>query len=216
MSLTRVSMKTAVRRYINETDEDNSNFDNDEIYDYLNQAIRFTGSALKWPLQTAEATSVLDQAVYTLPEDFIALSDFYFDNKDLPIIERIDLSGIRTDWQNADSATPRYAYKSDNAKIGLWPPPDAANAGLILQIQYIKVPPDLSDDSTAPDLHVAFQDCLPFYAAFLCEVKAGNPKRSDYMISLYDAHIKKIEKAVQGFSDADLRFRWSDTRSYMP
>lgn len=214
MALTRVSMTTTVRRFINETDSTNSNFTDAEIYDYLNQAIRFTGTELKWPLQTAEATSVLDQAVYSLPEDFVALSDFYFDDKDLPIIERVDLSGIRLDWQSADSGMPQYAYKADNAKVGLWPPPDAANTGLILQIQYIKVPPDISDDSTAPDLHVAFQDCLPFYAAFLCEVKAGNQKRSDYMISLYEAHKKKIEKAVQGFSDADLRFRWSDTRSY--
>lgn len=214
MALTRVSMTTAVRRYINETDSSNSHFSDSEIYDYLNQAIRFLGTEMEWPFQTAEATSIQDQAVYTLPEDFISLVDFYFDNVDLPIIERADLSALRIDWQNAESSRPRYAYKSDNAKIGLWPPPDADNAGLTLQIQYIKVPPDLSDDSTAPDLHVAFQDCLPFYAAFLCEVKMGNNKRSDYMISLYESHKKKLMSKVQRFSDDDMRFRWSDPRIY--
>lgn len=214
MSLTRVSMTTAVRRYINETDSTNSHFEDDEIYDYLNQGIRFLGTELEWPFQTAEATSVQDQAVYTLPDDFISLVDIYFDNVDLPIIERADLSAKRTDWQDAESGTPQYAYKSDNAKIGLWPKPDLANTGLTLQIQYIKVPPDLSDDSTAPDLHVAFQDCLPFYAAFLCEVKMGNTKRSDYMISLYESHKKRLVSKVQRFSDDDLRFRWSDPRGY--
>lgn len=214
MALTRVSMTTAVRRYINETDSTNSNFTDSEIYDYLNQAIRFLGTEMEWPLQTAEATSVLDQAVYSLPEDFISLIDIYFDNLDLPVIERADLSAKRTDWQDADSSKPQYAYKADNAKVGLWPPPDADNAGLIIQIQYIKVPPDLSDDSTAPDLHVAFQDCLPFYAAALCEIKAGNTKRSDYMFSLYEGHKKKLMSKVQRFSDDDLRFRWSDARKY--
>lgn len=214
MALTRLTMTTAVRRYINETDSTNSNFTDSEIYDYLNQAIRFLGTEMEWPFQTAEATSVAEQAVYTLPEDFISLVDFYFDNKDLPIIERADLSALRIDWQNALSSMPQYAYKADNAKIGLYPKPDATNAGLTLQIQYIKVPPDLSDDTTSPDLHVAFQDCLPFYAAFLCELKAGNTKRSDYMITLYETHKKKLMSKVQKFSDDTLAFRWSDPRIY--
>lgn len=214
MGLTRVSMTTAVRRYINETDSTNSHFEDDEIYDYLNQAIRFLGTEMEWPIQTAVATSIENSAVYTLPDNFVALLDVYFDNKDLPIIDRADLSAIRTDWQNTDASIPRYCYKSDNAKMGLYPKPDADNADLVIQIQYIKVPDDLSDDTTSPDLHVSFQDCLPFYAAFLCEVKMGNTKRSDYMISLYEAHKKKLLSKVQRFADEELRFRWSDPRIY--
>lgn len=209
MAQTRVSLTTTVRRYINETDTTNSHFTDAEIYDYLNQAIRFLGTEMEWPIQTAQATSVAESAVYTLPLDFISLLDIYFDNRDLVIIERSDLADIRTDWQNANSGRPLYAYKSDNGKFGLFPKPDADNADLLIQIQYIKVPPDLADDTTAPDLHLTFQDCLPFYAAFLCEVKMGNTKRSDYMISLYEAHKKKLVSKVQRFSDENLRFRWS-------
>lgn len=209
MAQTRVSLTTTTRRYINETDSDNSHFTDSEIYDYLNQAIRFLGTEMEWPFQTAEATSIESQAVYTLPEDFISLVDLYFDNKDLPIIERADLSMLRNDWQNTEASTPLYAYKSDNAKIGLYPKPDATNASKVIQIQYIKVPADLETDSSNPDLHVAFQDCLPFYASFLCELKMGNVKRSDYMISLYEGHKKKLMSKVQRFSDDELRFRWS-------
>lgn len=208
----RASLLTATRRYINEPDSTNSNFQDTEIYDYINQAIRFLGVEMEWPLQTAEATSVAEQAVYTLPEDFVSLSDFYFDGRDLPIIERADLSALRTDWQNAASGKPLYAYKSDNAKIGLYPKPDTENAGLTLQIQYIKIPPDLSDDTTAPDLHTSFQDCIPFYAAFLCEHRMGNQKRADYNLNLYESHKKKLMSKVQKFSDDTLRFRWSDPR----
>ena len=206
---TRVSLTTTVRRYINEPDSANSNFEDTEIYDYLNQAIRYLGTEMEWPLQTAEATSVLDQAVYTLPEDFISLADVYFDNRSIPAIERADLPAVRMDWQDAPSSKPLYAYKADNAKIGLFPKPDAANAGLTIQIQYIKVPPDLSDDTTAPDLHVVFQDCLPFYAAFLCEHRMGNSKRADYNLALYESHKKKLMSKVQRFSDETLRFRWT-------
>lgn len=208
----RVSLTTTVRRYINEPDSDNSNFEDDEIYDYINQAIRFLGTEMEWPLQTAEATSVEDQAVYTLPEDFISLADIYFDNKSIPVIERADLPAVRVDWQDAVAAKPIYAYKSDNAKIGLFPKPDAANAGLILQIQYVKVPADLEADGTAPDLHISFQDCLPFYAAFLCEHRMGNAKRADYNLNLYESHKKKLMSKVQRFADDSLRFRWSDPR----
>lgn len=210
----RVSLTTTVRRYIDETDSDNSHFEDDQIYDFINQAIRFLGSEMEWPLQTAEATSVQDQAVYTLPEDFISLVDVYFDNRDMPVIERADLPAIRNDWQNADSSLPRYVYKSDNAKIGFWPPPDSANASKTIQIQYIKVPPDLSDDSTAPDLHTAFQDCLPFYASFLCEHQLGNSKRAEINLSLYEAHKKKLMSKLQRFSDENNRFRWSNNTGY--
>lgn len=211
---TRLTLTETVRRYINEEDDGNSHFTDDEIYDYLNQAIRYLGTDLEWPLQTAQATAVLDQAVYTLPDDFISLVDVYFDGRDLMIIERQDLSGIDESWQNVSSGVPRYVYKSDNAKIGLWPKPDADRAGELIQIQYIKIPPDLSDDVTAPDLHPAFQDCLPFYAAFLCEHKMGNTQRANVNLGLYETHKNRLRSRLQRFSDETLRFRWSDPRSY--
>lgn len=210
----RVSLTTTTRRYIDEPDSTNSHFSDSQIYDFLNQAIRFLGTEMEWPLQTAEAVSVQSQAVYTLPTDFISLVDVYFDNKDIVTIERADLPAIRNDWQNAEASMPRYAYKADNAKIGLWPPPDATNAGLTIQIQYIKVPPDLSDDTTSPDLHVAFQDCLPFYAAFLCEHQMGNTKRAEVNLTLYESHKKKLMSKLQRFSDENMRFRWANPTGY--
>jgi hypothetical protein len=205
---TRISLCTTVRRYINEPDSANSNFLDAEIYDYLNQAIRYLGTEMEWPLQTAEATSVADQAVYALPEDFISLSDVYFNNSDIPVIDRTDLSTLRNDWQSAVSGLPAYAYKADNAKMGLYPKPDSVNAGKTIQIQYIKVPPDLTDDSTAPDLHVTFQDCLPFYAAFLCEHRMGNSKRADYNLALYESHKNKLKSKLQRYAEESMRLRW--------
>lgn len=211
---TRLTFTTSTRRLIDERDVDNSHFEDDEIYDYVNQGIRLLGAELEWPLQTAEATSIAEQAVYSLPEDFISLTDIYFDSANLGIIERADLSAISNSWQDSDSGVPTYAYKSDNAKIGLYPKPDSTNAGLTIQIQYIKLPADLAADVDTPDLHVAFQDCIPFYAAFLCEHSMGNDKRAQLNLSLYEAHKKKLQSKLQRFSDETLRFRWSERRTY--
>lgn len=211
---TRVTLLATTRKLIDETDADNSHFTNQEIYDFLNQAIRYLGTDIEWPLQTAQATAVADQAVYSLPEDFISLSDVYFDNSNIAIIERADLSALQNNWQDAESGIPRYCYKSDNAKIGLWPKPNADEAGNLLQIQYIKVPPDLDDDSDTPDLHSSFNDCLPFYAAFMCEHSMGNNKRAEINMGLYEMHKKRLLSRVQRFSDDTFRFRWSEPRMY--
>jgi hypothetical protein len=207
---TRLTLTSRVREYIDETDEDNSHFTDVQIYSFLNQAIRFLGTDLEWPLQTAEASAIEDQAVYTLPEDFISLADVYFDSDPLVVIERADLPSLRSDWQNQDSGRPRYAYKSDNQKFGVWPPPSADNTSddEVIQIQYIKLPADLSDDVTAPDLHTAFQDCLPFYAAFICEKSMGNLKAAQNNLDLYNYHKKALLTKLQRFSDGLLRFRW--------
>lgn len=211
---TRVTMSTAVRRLIDEEDSSNSHFTDSEIYDYINQGLRYLGTDIEWPLQSSEATTVLNQATYELPDDFISLIDIYFNNSNLAIIERADLPGLRNDWQNADAGTPLYAYKSDNKKVGLFPKPDATNAGLAIQIQYIKVPADLAADSDTPDVHQAFCDCIPFYSSALCEAKIGNIKKAESNMALYENHKKRLLSKVQRFSDDLIRFRWAHPRSY--
>lgn len=211
---TRLTLLATTRELIDEQDSTNSHFTNTQIYNYLNQAIRYLGTDIEWPLQTAQATAVADQAVYTLPEDFISLSDVYFDNNNIAIVERADLSAFQSNWQDATSGIPRYVYKSDNQKCGLWPKPDSTQSGKLLQIQYIKVPPDLTDDATSPDLHSAFNDCLPFYAAFMCEHGMGNSKRSETNMNLYEMHKKRLLSRVQRFADDTFRFRWSEPRMY--
>lgn len=206
----RPALLEATRRIIDERDSDNSHFEDDELYDYINQAIRFLGTDLEWPLQTAEAIPVTDQAVYVLPTNFISLSDVYYNNNPLIIIDRSDLRTVRPDWQNATAGQPIYAYKSDNAKMGLWPKPssDYTSNNEVIQIQYIKVPADIEDDITAPDLHSAFHDCLPFYAGFLCEHSMGNDKRAETNLNLYNAQKKVLTARVQKFSEDLKRFRW--------
>ena len=199
---------TKVRRLVDEEDVDNTHFTDEEIVSYLNQAIEFLGTSTEWALQTSIASTIEDQALYTLPDDFISLVDVYLDGNPLTLLERKELTSISRTWQSAESGTPQYVYKSDNAVIGLWPPPNEENADLVLQVQYIQVPSTISQDSDVPDLHSSLQLCLPFYAAFLCEYKQGNDKKADLNFKLYENHKNQLLSKIQGFSEDIRRFRW--------
>lgn len=202
------TLRTTVRRYILEEDNTNTHFPDAEINDYLNQAVVFLGTQMEWPLQTSLATAVAGQSLYSLPTDFISLVDVYFDNKKLVILEREDLGQISPQWQNDPNGIPTICYKADNAVIGLYLTPDTSQDGKTIQIQYVNIPATLSADTDIPDLHSAFQMCLPFYAAFLCDYKLGNDKKADIHLAKYDQHRKALMSKVQRFSDDLFRFRW--------
>lgn len=202
------TLRTTVRRYILEEDSTNSHFTDPEIDDYINQGVTFLATQMEWPEQVDTATAVAGQTLYTLPEDFIALVDVYFDNHKLQILERPDLGQISPSWQDDPDGTPSIAYRDNRNVIGLYRTPDTSQDGKIIQIQYIHLPATLSNDADVPDVHTAFQMCLPFYAAFVCDYKLGNDKKADIHLAKYEYHKKALMSKVQKYSDDLLRFRW--------
>lgn len=214
---TKAQLRLATYRLVNEDDPEdatnstpsNTHFATSEVDDYIQQAITLLGTEMEWAFQVSQAVAVKDQALYELPSDFIAITEVYFDGKPLSIVERGDLSTIATTWQSHPSGLPKYAYKADNDVVGLYPQPDADNDGKTIQIQYICIPAALSGESDVPDLHTAFQMCLPFYAAYLCESKMGNDKKAQIQFSAYETHRKKLMSKVQAWSGGLMRFRWA-------
>lgn len=205
------TLRTSVRRLILEEDSTNTHFPDAEINDYLNQAVTFLGTQMEWPVQVDQATAVASQALYQLPSDFVALVDVYFNALNpihLVILERADIGQITPSWQADPPSTPRIAYRFNRNTIGLYPVPDANQTDYTLQIEYIHLPATLAQDTDVPDLHSAFQMCLPFYAAFLCDYKLGNDKKSEMHLQKFDQHRKALMSKVQKYSDDFLRFRW--------
>lgn len=202
----------ATRRYINELDSTNSHFTDPEITDYLNQAVTFLGTQMEWPEQVDTSIAVANQALYQLPNDFIELVDVYFNAVNpvhLTILERADLGQISPAWQTDPASTPRIAYRFNRNTIGLYPSPDANQTDYTLQIQYIYIPATLINTTDTPDLHTAFQMCLPFYSAFLCENRLGNDKKAEIDLTNFDRHRKALMSKVQKYSDDLMRFRWA-------
>jgi hypothetical protein len=163
---------------------------------------------MEWAFQVSEATSVQDQALYELPSDFIAITDAYFDSSPLMILERGDLRALSPKWQEQPSGLPWVAYKADNNVVGLYVPPDAAHTGKTIQIEYIAIPATLSSDADIPDIHTAFQLCLPFYAAYRAQKSIGNDKAAAGNFSDYEIHRKKLMSKIQNWSPSLMRFRW--------
>lgn len=190
------------------TSPTNTHFAASEIDDYIQKGITLLGTEMEWPIQVSTATSILDQALYELPSDFIAITDAYFDNDPLTILERGDLKTICATWQDANSGTPKYIYKADNGVFGLYPAPDSAVAGDSIQIEYISIPATLSSDTDVPDIHTAFQLCLPFYAAYRAQKSIGNEKAAASNFADYEIHKKKLMSRVQNWSPSLMRFRW--------
>lgn len=201
-------LRLSTRRLINELDNTNSHFTDPEILDYLNQATTFLGTQMEWPEQVDQATATANQSLYQLPSDFIELTDVYFNNNKLVLLERADLGQISPSWQSDPASTPMIAYRFNRNTIGLYPTPDSNQTGYTLQIQYVYIPGLLVSDSDIPDLHTAIQMCLPFYAAFLCESRLGNDKKSDIDLQNFERHRKALISKVQKYSDDLLRFRW--------
>jgi hypothetical protein len=201
-------LRTQTRRLILEEDPTNSHFTEPEINDYLNQGVTFLGSQMEWPEQVDQATAVPNQALYQLPDDFIALADVYFNNQKIVILEREDLGQISPSWQSDPSSTPKIAYRFNRNTVGLYPAPDANQTGYTLQVQYIHLPASLVQDTDVPDLHTAYQMCLPFYAAYMCDGKLGNDKKSDLHLQNFKRHMDALKSKLNKYSDDLLRFRW--------
>lgn len=203
------TLRLQTRRLLDEEDTTNTHFTDTELNDYLNQGTAFLGVDLEWPIQTSVATTVLSQVLYALPDDFVELTEAYLDNKRLFVCQRDDLSSMGgTTWQDAEDGAPYAIYKADNAVVGLFPPPNADYAALDLQVQYVKVPETMTSDVDIPDLHIAYQVCLPFYAAYMGEGKLGNDKKAALHLQSYTLHKRALMSKVDGFSNDVKRFKW--------
>lgn len=195
------TLEVSVRRLIQEEDTTNSNFETEEIYDYLNEGLRRLSTKLEWQLAIFTTNSVQDQQVYTIPDHLICIVDIYFDGTKLAFLDRAAMTNVNYGWMDEAAGTPRFAYKEDRNKIGLYPKPDSANASLELRMQGIKMPDTLVDSTDAPDVHIALQDALPYFAAFRCEWKAGNRDRAADALKLFKDSISEVQTQLIKFAE---------------
>lgn len=209
MSLALSDLRLATRRYINETNTANTHFVDSELNDYINQGVQFLATEMEWNLITDTAIANTNQSLYTLPNDFIELVDVYFNNQKIIILDRVDIGTVAPSWQTDPSSIPRICYRFDRQTIGLYPAPDISQNGFLIQITYVQLPSELITDTDVPMVHTAFEVCLPFYAAYICEHKLGNDSRSERNLQMFDTHRKKLMSIVDKFSDDLKRFRWA-------
>jgi hypothetical protein len=204
------SLETATRHLIFEEEAINSNFSSPEILDYINEAVRRLSTYLGWQLAIFTATSVEGKQTYSFPGHVICLLDFYFDNRALIIVDRTDMPNIDQNWRNAAEGRPRYAYRADRDKFGLYQKPDAANASKEMRFQAVKLPDTLVNSTDLADIHIAFHDCIPYYAAFKCELKAGNNQRAADFLKIYKDYRDEIKGVLEKTSEQLMAFHFGE------
>jgi hypothetical protein len=100
------------------------------------------------------------------------------------------------------------AYRADRDKMGVFPKPDANNAGKQLRMQSVKLPDTMDLVGDIPDLHLALHDALPYFGAFKCEMKAGNNSRAADFLKIFKDGIADVSSQIEKFNDAALGFYW--------
>lgn len=202
------SLRTATRRFIDETDSTNSSYSDSELNDYLNQAARKIASMLEWPIAIYTTPSVSEQAEYTMPTGNLTVIQVHFDGRQLEVCDRADLEGRYPAWQNASSGQPLIAYRADNNVLGFYPKPSTTYSGKTIGAHCIKLPDTLAADADVPDLQQILQDIMPIRAAAFCQVRAGNLTAATYLEQLFDKEIGAAKSKVNKFAEDMLGFRW--------
>jgi hypothetical protein len=202
------ALETSTRRLILEEDATNSFFSSSEIADYINEGIRRLATDLEWQMGVFTASTVQDQSTYSLPVHIVSIIDVSLDGQPLTIVDRSDLPRLHANWLSADAAQPTLAYRADRDRIGVYPKPSATWAAKQMRIQAVKLPDTLVDSGDTPDIHIVFQDLLPFYAAFRCQLKAGNREAAADMLKLFNNGTKSIQGQLEKFADRLMAFQF--------
>lgn len=98
-------------------------------------------------------TLVVNQAEYDLPSDVLDVLRVAHNGKALSRTSKFDLYFYTPDKWTDDKGSPaKYYVDTDpnNKKIGVYPLPQSADTAYTMDIEYLKIPPALSSDSSVP------------------------------------------------------------------
>jgi len=138
---------------------------------------------------------------YSLPTDVLDITRLAISGK---ILERssafdLDLDTGFQDWTDDEGTPCRYYVDLDpnNKKVRIYPKPQAPDAGTNnLRIEYVKIPPSLSSDSSVPlDSHTLlapYHDALAYWAA--ADLLKIRPTEQDLV--MVRAHTGQYEEIV--------------------
>jgi hypothetical protein len=131
-------------------------------------------------VDTSTGTCVDGTSEYSLPTDVLDITRLAHKGIRLRRMSKFDLDiQLQSDWSD-DTGTPRSYFVDldpNNKVYRVYPTPQAADAGANLTIEYIKIPPALSADSSVPfdghTLMTPYHMAIVYFAA--AELLKQNP-----------------------------------------
>ncbi len=104
-------------------------------------------------LESVVDTIIAGQASYNLPADLLDINRMAHSGVRLSRLSKYDLDWrFQSDW-SAVPGTPKSYYvnlEPDNKTYTLFPIPQDADAGPVLSLEYVQIPPDMDDDADLP------------------------------------------------------------------
>jgi len=142
----------------------------------------------------------MSMAEYALPSDTIDIVSVTANDDLLKRIAKYDLyTQVGNDWATETGSPTHYWIDIDpnNQKLGLYPIPEGGDAGTDnLDIEYIKMPPALTDDSSVPfDGHTLL---YPYHMAIAYWASADLLRvyPTQEHIVMIQQYMKEYDKAV--------------------
>lgn len=205
---TRQQIRAQLRALLDQPSAATSNFTDERLNEFIDQAVKFTGTLIEYPRDAVEVQVEAGVGAYNLPSDFIIARAAYFGNKSIPrdkldllIVNEETLKGIDRNWKDESGNSlgrPKYFCILDRKTCFIYPPPDSSEStnGKKLEIVYVYVAPSMNSDADEPDLPVNYQDIVQFYAAHLCYAKLNDKDTSNDMFKQFMAKIKVLQAIV--------------------
>jgi len=152
---------------------------------------------------------------YALPADVMDIERMAHKGIRLKRTSKFELDSLlNSDW-TVNNGTPNHFYVDldpNNQKYYLYPNPQGADAGANLDIEYVKIPPALSSDSSVPfgghTLLAPYNDSLAYWAAK--ELLAINPDQAAIVkINLYNKHYQDdVNSCIEMFKNLEQSSLW--------
>lgn len=218
--LTRNQIRTQIRALIDQPDSSNSRFTDDQLNEYIDEAVNYTAVFIEYPRDFIEIQVEQNIGAYTLLTDTLVVRTAYFGDKTisgdlrpLTIISEETLKELYPSWYETNSNTnsrPQYLILMDRNTIYVHPKPDANNsaAGKKIVLDYIYNPAALSDDSSIPDLPVPYHGILQLYAGHLAYLRLNNADLSAKLLQMYRDKIKELKSTVTKETSEGLAFQF--------
>lgn len=189
------TMRTHVRRILNEEGESDGFYSDDEINDYLNEAYKELVRIFPTDRLASEMNELIgsqsyssDDGIEDLPSDYDRPIYVKYGSYYCTIIPSEGQSLVDDDpWYEAVAVEP-IAYMNDG-DLYVKPAPSSTTT---IVLKYMEIPTELSADTDSPAIKTIYHEMICMGAAERCKVKDNEFDEASY-------HFSRMKKAMYAY-----------------
>lgn len=217
MAKTLANIIADARQHIGQTEESNSQFSDDQLTIWANDAYRDLVATLRhlpvkerdYSISSYSAASGVTLNAETVTTDTVLLknpdalnSDGTAKYQELEIIGLDELIAMDPDYQAVTADMPQYAVRKSTFTLILYPTPKASVKAQTtpLRTYGLELPTELSEDSHTPDLPGHLHDTIAHWVAYRCFAQNENQAKTSEHLTLYNGRKKAGKGLATEFS----------------